>query len=179
MEEHNKILEKFLKRTSVKEVRVNTNTSKFRLTEIKYMGHVLTSEGNEFDWYKVEACWIKEIRTPVNTDELGPFLRICHLRKFLNLSHRQFKKLDEKNVLWDCQLILQYFDEKQKVLSVDSSKYGLDADIMQIVKRVAYAFLSDCQRNYAQIEKEMFGIVIDYTSLYIGTFFVETDHKTL
>ena len=57
---------------------------------------------------------------------------------------------------------LKYFDVNEDVkLSVDASSYGLGACIMQKEQPVAYASrtLNAAERNYAQIEKEMLGIV--------------------
>lgn len=60
--------------------------------------------------------------------------------------------------------VLQYYKEdKPIILSMDSSKDGLGAAILQEGKPVAYASksLTDSQKNYAQIEKEMLEIVFD------------------
>lgn len=57
---------------------------------------------------------------------------------------------------------LKYFDVSDDItLSVDASSFGLGACIMQREQPVAYASraLNTAERNYAQIEKEMLGIV--------------------
>ena len=57
--------------------------------------------------------------------------------------------------------ILQFFQEGEEItLSVDRSKYGMGAVILQKGKPVAYASksLTETQQRYAQIEKEMLPI---------------------
>ncbi|KAK0137210.1 hypothetical protein N1851_026595 [Merluccius polli] len=71
--------------------------------------------------------------------------------------------------------VLAYFDPKKEVtLQVDTSKNGLGATIMQEGKPVAYAskLLNNMEKNYAQIEKELYAV------LY-GCITVESDHKPL
>lgn len=69
--------------------------------------------------------------------------------------------------------VLQYFnDKKPLILSVDSSKDGLGAVILQDGAPVAYASksLTDCQKNYAQIEKETLAIAFgcqDFNNIFL------------
>jgi hypothetical protein len=81
---------------------------------------------------------------------------------------------------------LKYFDVKEDVkLSVDASSFGLGACIMQGEQPVAYASraLNAAERNYAQIGKEMLGIVYGLQKfneyVYGKTVSVETDRKPL
>lgn len=81
---------------------------------------------------------------------------------------------------------LKYFDVSDDItLSVDASSFGLGACIMQREQPVAYASraLNTAERNYAQIEKEMLGIVYGLQKfneyVYGKTVLVETDHKPL
>ena len=56
---------------------------------------------------------------------------------------------------------MQYYDvTKDNVLSVDASQNGLGAVLIQSGQPVAYASkaLTETQKNYAQIEKEMLAI---------------------
>ena len=83
--------------------------------------------------------------------------------------------------------VLSYFDpQKVTTLQVDASKYGLGATIMQGGKLpIAFASksLNPTEVNYAQIEKEMYGIVFGYKRfhqyIYGRKIVVETDHKPL
>lgn len=81
---------------------------------------------------------------------------------------------------------LKYFDVSDDItLSVDASSFGLGACIMQREQPVAYASraLNTAERNYAQIETEMLGIVYGLQKfneyVYGKTVLVETDHKPL
>lgn len=82
--------------------------------------------------------------------------------------------------------VLAYFDpEKEVTLQVDASKNGLGATIMQEGRPVAYAskLLSDTEKNYAQIEKELYAVLYGckrfHEYLYRRHVTVESDHKTL
>ncbi|XP_069101574.1 uncharacterized protein [Argopecten irradians] len=63
---------------------------------------------------------------------------------------------------------LYFGTTKDKKLSVDASSYGLGARFLQEQQHIVYSsrYLNRSEKNYAQIEKEMLGIV-------------ETDHKPL
>ena len=83
--------------------------------------------------------------------------------------------------------VLKYFDPKKPTkLSVDASSTGLGAVLLQEGHPIAYASkaLTDTQKNYAQIEKEMLAIVFGCTHFHeyiygMPTVEVETDHKPL
>ena len=83
--------------------------------------------------------------------------------------------------------VLKYFDPKKPTkLSVDASSTGLGAVLLQEGHPIAYASkaLTDTQKNYAQIEKEMLAIVFGCTHFHeyiygMTTVEVETDHKPL
>ena len=86
--------------------------------------------------------------------------------------------------------VLQYFDERKEVrLSSDASNDGLGAALLQEVDGkwmpVAYASraMTSAERNYAQILKEMLGVVFAcerfHCYVYGRQFVVETDHKPL
>ncbi|XP_038867865.1 carnosine synthase 1-like [Salvelinus namaycush] len=61
--------------------------------------------------------------------------------------------------------ILAYYDPNKELrLQVDASKYGLGAVLLQEGKPIGYASksLTDCEINYAQIEKELYAILFGY-----------------
>lgn len=82
--------------------------------------------------------------------------------------------------------LLRYYDVKLPVtLSVDASKSGLGAVLLQEDKAVAYASraLTETEQRYAQIEKEMLAIVFGaerfHQYVYGREVNMESDHKPL
>ncbi|XP_055371850.1 uncharacterized protein LOC129605879 [Condylostylus longicornis] len=82
--------------------------------------------------------------------------------------------------------VLTYFDPKRQLTSsVDVSGYALGATILHDRNPITYASasLTDAQRNYAQIEKELLAILFGCTRfhqyIYGLSILVETDHKSL
>ena len=82
--------------------------------------------------------------------------------------------------------VLRYYDVKDDVtISVDASSTGLGAILLQNNQPVAFASkaLTETQKKYAQIEKEMLRIVFGCTKfhdlIFGKTVTVETDHKPI
>ena len=175
------------------------------LKKVKFLGHVFGREGIEVDPDRVEA--IKRIPEPKNAKELGRFLGvITYVSKYVTNSSNvtvNLRELIKKDVMWNwtsqCRIdfqklkdvvmrapVIHYIDvDKPVVLSVDSSKDGLGAIILQDDVPVVYASksLNESQKNYAQIEKEMlaisFGCERFRQYIYGQNVIVETDHKPL
>lgn len=203
--EHNERLKMVLSRAKEMGVRFNKQKCKIGLKEVRFMGHIFSEEGVKIDADRVEA--IRKIPEPKNSKELARFLgMVTYVSKFIpNLAEKtaNLRNLCKKNTQWDWSLqcsrdfeilkdllmktpVLQYFDvSKPIVLSVDSSKDGLGAVILQNGGPVVYASksLTDCQKSYAQIEKEMlaicFGCERFHQYVYGQRVVVETDHKPL
>jgi len=78
-----------------------------------------------------------------------------------------------------------YDPEKELTIENDASEFGLGAVLLQDGKPIAYASrtLSDCERNYAQIEKEMLAIVFGLKKFHHYAYGrrvkIVTDHKPL
>ena len=205
LEEHNKILEKVLMRARENGVKFNKDKCKFAVQEITYIGHKLTQTGIKPDPHKIEA--IKQIPPPQNKKELSRFLgMVTYVAKFIpNMAQltSNLRLLLKKEIAWEWmdvqnnefnnlkeilikEPVLTYFRENEEItLSVDSSKDGMGAVILQRNQPVAYASksLTSAQVNYAQIEKEalaiLFGCQRFHQYLYGKQFIVETDHKPL
>ncbi|XP_045450007.1 uncharacterized protein K02A2.6-like [Melitaea cinxia] len=173
--------------------------------EVKYLGHVLTTEGIKIDQNRIKA--IVEMKEPKTQKEILRFLgMINYVARFIpNVSEitAPLRQLIKKDVpfLWSKEQdkayktlkkllieppVLSYFDmNKQIVLSVDASKAGLGAVILQEGKPIAYGSraMTETEIQYSQIEKEclaiLYGITKFHQYLYGNQFKVETDHRPL
>ena len=84
------------------------------------------------------------------------------------------------------EVTLSYFDPAaETVVQVDASSRGVGAVLLQHDKPIAFASksLSECERRYANIEREMLAVVFGcerfHTFVYGKRFTVESDHKPL
>lgn len=179
--EHDKNLRQVLNRSRERGIRLNEEKLEVGVTEVRYFGHLLTSSGLKPDPAKVSA--IHDMKPPQNQAELETFLGLVnYLAKFApNISdvtaplHQLLVKANE--FVWDAPQsqafgkvkdiitkspVLAYYDpNKPLTLQVDASKYGLGATLLQEGKPVSYASksLTVTEQNYANIEREMLGIV--------------------
>ena len=206
-DEHDQNLRAALQRSREKGIKLNDEKLKVGQSEVEYFGHILSKDGVKPDPKKVNA--ITDMKPPQNRSELETVLgMINYLAKFApNLSEvtspmRQL--LSKKSeFVWDSAQeesfekvkdiltrspgpILAYFDpDKDVVLQVDASKYGLGATLLQDGRPVSYASksLTPSEVNYAQIEKEMFAILFGckhfHQYIYGREVLVQTDHKPL
>ena len=194
-----------LQRSREKGIKLNKEKCKFGLTEVSFFGHVLSKDGLKADKKKVEA--IKNMPSPTNKGELESVLGMLnYLSAFapmLSDMTAPLRELTRKNTVfkWDCNTesifqkvkdvitaspVLAYFDpEKETHIQVDASKNGLGATLMQDGKPVAFASksLTETQKAYAQIEKELLAILFGcekfHEYLYGRKVIVESDHKPL
>ena len=174
-------------------------------TEIPFMGHLITSAGIKPDPEKISA--IQNMPSPTDVPAVR---RLCgtvqYLARFIpNLAQHTepLRRLTKKSSVWnwtsecdeavakikhliaeDCKLA--YFDvNKDLHLQVDSSKDGVGCFLHQDGRPVEYASktLTETQKRWAQIEKELLSVIIglerfdQYT--YGRKVFVENDHKPL
>lgn len=186
-------------------VKFNHSKCKILVNSIRYVGHIFSENGISPDINKVKA--INQILPPTNKDMLKKFLgMITYVSKFIsNLAKqthnlRQLTKQDVnfewndahqkefehlKGLLTNSPVLHFYDKNKPIVLSVDSSKNGMGAVILQNDAPIAYASksLTTTQQSYSQIEKEtlaiLFGCQRFYQYLYGTRFIVESDHKPL
>ncbi|XP_066969141.1 uncharacterized protein [Macrobrachium rosenbergii] len=177
LENHDKNLLALLQRCRQENVKLNQEKMKLHVTEVKYIGHLLTKDGVRPDPKKIEA--INCLKAPNDVKSLKRFLgMVNYLSKFLpRLSEitQPLRNLEKKNVEWQWnsshneafskikKLIveapcLKYFDSNCNVsLLCDASMSGLGALLMQNGHPVAYASksLTETEQRYAQIEKEI------------------------
>lgn len=204
-EEHDERLKKVLQLAREKNIKLNLQKCKFGKTEVKYLGHIISSEGIRPDETKITA--IMNMPHPTNKHDVQRLLGLLtYVSKFVNnfsvkttilrqllrknivfeWSAEHQKAFDEiKNILTK-QPVLQFYDvKKETVVSVDASKSGCGAVLLQDNLPCAYASMAftDTQCGYAQIEKELLAIVVGMEKFYQFVFgrrvTVETDHQPL
>lgn len=204
-EQHDERLLNLLKRADENGLRFNKAKCKFRVAEVKYIGHTLHADGLRPDEEKI--CAITQMPTPESKQALMRFIgMVQYLAKLIpNLSEisAPLRILLQGDTEWHWQELqqrsfevlkkliteaptLKYFDVNKPVsLSVDASQDGIGAVILQDGRPVAYGSraLTDCQRRYAQVEKELPAIVHGcekfYQYVYGKEIQVESDHKPL
>ena len=170
----------------------NLDKCKIKEPQITFFGIVYDAEGVHPDPQKVEA--IKAITEPQAAQELQSFLDIAtYTASFiLNLStmSEPLRNLLKKHsdVQWSsshsaafesikqsiCQKVtLTYFDpEKETVVQIGASLGGLGSALVQEGKVVAFASraLSDTEKRYANIEREMLAVVVACERNFIHTY---------
>ncbi|KAL1446555.1 hypothetical protein WDU94_005570 [Cyamophila willieti] len=204
-QDHDNNLRNLLSRLRDENVKLNLEKLTLRVSEIKFFGHVLSSQGVKPDDKKVKA--IVEMPKPDNKEGVLRFLgMITYLSRYLpNLSchaeplreltrlNTEFiwtRKHDEafnqlKKMIAETSM-LKYFDANSEiVIQTDASSFALGCALMQNGFPIAYASksLTSTQRNYAQLEKEMLAILFSCRKFdqYIcgNSVIVETDHSPL
>ena len=206
LDAHNTALINVLNRAREVNVQLNSKKCKYGKSEVNYMGHVIGVDGVKPDSSKVND--LLKLETPSDKKGIERLLGVVnYLTKFIpNASSltETLRKLLVKDVefCWEFEQqhaldkilkvltsepVLKYYDPNSPVkliLNTDSSSKGLGACIMQD-KPIAYASrsLTSSELNYAQIEKELLGIVFGcerFSEYLIGNqVTVETDHKPL
>jgi hypothetical protein len=204
-EEHDKKLKKVLDRVRKINMKLNKKKCRFRVHEVAYVGHLLTSDGVVPDPNKITA--IAKMPAPENQQALQRVLGMFnYLSKFIpdySELTAPLRTLLHKDTEW-CWLdqhqkafeklkgtlasppVLQYYDVNKPVtLTCDASKSGIGAACMQNDRPVAYASraMTETEQRYAQIEKELLAVTFackkfhDY--IYGKRVMVETDHQPL
>ena len=204
--DHDAKLHKFLERCEQHNLILNADKVRLRLTEVPFIGHIISAEGLKSSPDKVQA--VLEMPIPTDLQGVRRFVgMVQYLAKFLpRLSDmtaplRMLLK-NNCNFLWSSaqqdafdkikqaatQLpVLRYFDLRDEVtVQCDASKDGLGAVLLQCGQPVAYASraLTAAETRYAQIEKECLAILFaaerfDHYIYGCNNVTVQSDHKPL
>uniref|UniRef100_A0A803JEM9 Integrase catalytic domain-containing protein n=1 Tax=Xenopus tropicalis TaxID=8364 RepID=A0A803JEM9_XENTR len=162
-------------------VKFNKDKIQYLVKEVKYMGHIISSDGVKPDDSKISA--ILNMPPPQDKKGLMRFLGMTrylaqYIPKEASLT-APLRMLLKKDILWQWgpeqgkalnllkssltqAPVLSYFDPaKQLEIQADASKDRLGACLMQERKPIVYVSraLSRAEQNYAQIEKELLAIV--------------------
>lgn len=204
-EEHDRILKQVLDRAKDNNIKFNPEKFQFKVTKVKYMGFIISKEGIEADKSHIRA--ITELEQPTNKKDVRRFLGMVNfLSKFIpNVSQvtaplRELVKHDVdfhwlgeqeqafkdlKNLISSAPTLKRFSSSKQIVFQCDSSKDGIGVCLLQDDHPVSFASrsLTDTEKNYAQIEKELLAIVFAFTKyhnfVYGHNVLIQTDHKPL
>lgn len=207
--EHDERLEKVLRRFRQMNVTLNDSKCIYGVTELQFLGHILSEKGVRPDIDKLES--IRNFREPKSGEEVRSFLGLVnYVGKFipdlatltdplrrLTKQHQSFAWGCEEQAAFDklkkhmaSPTTLGYFDvvDRTQVIA-DASPVGLGAVLIQINDRgpriITYASrsLSDVEKRYAQTEKEALALVWAverfHFYLYGRSFELITDHKPL
>jgi len=204
--DHDNNLVALFERCRISGLRLNRDKLKLRQSKVKFMGHVLTSDGLTSDPSKCDA--IMNYVTPKDREAVSRLLGMAtYLARFVpNFSEitaplRELLR-KENEFVWDSGVhgvafdrlknllssdpVLAYYDvRKDVILQCDSSQSGLGVVLLQEGKPVEYASraLTTTEQSYAQIEKELLAIVFGlermHTYVYGRQIIIETDHKPL
>lgn len=203
--DHDIALTQVLERAREFKVRFNKNKFQFRVSEVKYVGCRISGQGIKTDEDQVKA--IVDLPTPTNKHDVMRLLGMAkHLGQYIpNLSKvtaplRDLTKQDNlfewsdihekslsslKEMLINAPVLGIFDSSKPLTVQTDASKDGLGACICQDGHPLAYASrsLTASERNYAQIEKEMLGIIFGLERFHHYTYGrlvnVQTDHAPL
>lgn len=175
------ILRALIERAIQYNLRLNFDKCRVRRTSLPYVGHVISTEGIRPDPEKLRA--VCDIPPPMTREAVRRFLGIVqYLSKFIlymseiNLplrelfkaeikfqwNHTQQESFDKLKTACTTTHVLVLFDvSKLTEIHCDASKDGLGAILLQDGRAIAYSsrVLSDTEKRYAQIEKEMLSVV--------------------
>ena len=208
-EQHDKRLKRALEIVKASGLKLNAKKCTFRATELTYLGEKLTRNGVKPDPEKVAG--INNMTIPVKKEDLQRGLgMVNYLAKYVpnfSVKTKALRQLLLNNVEWQWEArhsqewqaikdvltqepILKFFDAARNIkVSSDASKEGLGAVLLQeydgqwLPVSFASRAMTTAEINYAQIEKELLGMVFAcekfHEYIYAASVRAETDHKPL
>ena len=204
-EDHYKNLRLLLQRCRETGMKMNRNKCEFRLDEINFMGHRLTSDGLKLDDKKIGA--ILKMENPTDVKGIQRLQgTVEYLSKFLpgfSRAMEPIRRLTQPDVPWkwtkeqdeamtqvkklttDSPVLAYYDPQSEVVVESEAGERGLGAALLQNGKPIEYASreLTSTETRYAQIEKECLAIVFALERFHQYTFerrtIVHSAHKPL
>jgi len=207
--EHDARLKLVLERITKANVTLNRAKCEFRKSSVKFLGHLVDSQGVSADPEKIAA--ISKMSAPQSVSDLRRFLGMANqlgkfspllseltqpLRELLSIKtawvwgpaqKQAFVKVKEE--LTRPTVLALYNPDADVKVSADASSFGLGAVLFQRSgedwRPVVYASrsMTDTERRYTQIEKEALAVTwaCDKFSDYIlgRRIEIESDHKPL
>ena len=203
--DHERNLSALQLRCEEKKIRLNEEKTVLKQSEISFMGHCVSAQGVKPDPEKVKA--LLEAARPTDVHGIRRFCgMVQYLAKFVDNVSESLAPLQEmtrKNAKfeWSQQCEKGFNDIKRKIaeatmlchynpnlpleLHVDSSQSGIGCVLLQDSRPLEYASrsLTETEKKWAQIEKEMLAVVFglerfdQYT--YGNRIVVINDHKPL
>ena len=209
IQEHNQNLESVLRVLSESQLKAMPTKCSFLKEEVKFLGHIITSQGVKTDPEKLKA--MEMIEEPTNVKELRKFLgMVTYYKRFIKgFSQIAFPLYDltspKKTFKWNeehktafnqlkrkmlTSPILCFPNRKDKfVLYTDASDYAIGSVLCQLQqdgeKIIAYGSrkLTSSELNYSVTKKELLSIITFVRQfkhyLWGVEFEIRTDHKSL
>ena len=203
--EHDTILRKVMDRARKFNVKFNKDKMKFKVTEVVYLGNIVSKQGLRPDEEKIRA--IRNMPDPQCKLDLqrimGMFNYLSQFIPDMSSTTSPLRGLLKKDSEWmwgpehvtalkklkqtlSSKPLLRFFDEtKPIVIQCDASSTGLGACLLQNGQPVVYSSrsLTDPEKNYAQIEKELLAICFSVEKFHHYVYghqtTVHSDHKPL
>ena len=208
IDEHKEYLKLVFDRIDAAGLTLHGSKCNIGMYQVKYLGHVFSSNGMEPDPVKTSAVF--DWPTPVNVSNLRSFLGLAsyycrYIHKFSDIA-APLHLLTNKGMSFDwnesCQQAFNQLKRKltqapvlaypafgpsakQFVLQTDASNTGIGAVLEQDGHVVAYASrtLSSTERNYSVIQRECLAIIFalkQFRHYLLGCkFLLLTDHSPL
>ena len=163
-QEHDIIMDRVLQRARDKGVKFNSDKIQFKISEVEYMGNIVSSEGLKPDPKKIEA--IINMKRPTDVTSLQRLLgMVKYLAQYIpneSAITQPLRELLKKDVEW------AWHPEHDKALDNLKAVLTRKPAFASRLQTVAYASraMTQAEQNYAQIEKAMLAICFATSKFY-------------